>query len=722
MNDRPRRTSSLSPLSVVIFSLTLALALAITLGFRLLPSRYPARVGEVSAQTVKAPSRTAFVSKVKTKERQDQAVAVVGEVLVHDPEVKRKQINRVAEIDQRVSLLRSSEQLSQEQRLQSVRQMGDVELSPNAATMILGLSEEQWRGVVAETVRLVNEILDERLSAAQATVARERVAERTNPSLSAAQRAVVTELAKGLIRPNLLVDETMTEQQRQLARQSVEPVQVTIEKGETIVRDGEVVDALSLEKLEAVGLLKPQMEWPDVAGVSFLSLLLSLVLGWYILAFKPQALANWRRLALLGVVVVGAVLAAKLIIPGRELYYYLFPLAAAPMLVATLLEVQLAIVVTAILGVLASYVGAGSLELVVVYVVGGVAGILGVGRADHINRFFLAGGGVALATFLASAAFWLMIPERSLGRLGWLAVASAGNGVLSASLTVGIFALLGFVFGIATSLHLMELAQPNHPLLQRLSLEAPGTYHHSVVVGNLAGRAAEILGADALLVRVGCYYHDIGKMIRPWAFVENQIAGQNVHDRLDPETSASIIASHVSEGLTLAQKHRIPAKVRDFITEHHGTRLITYFYHRAAQDEASVDPGPYSYDGPRPHTKETGIVMLADSVEAAVRSSEDQSPEEVDLLVDKMVGERLAEGQLDDCDLTLRDIDLIRASFKDTLKGIYHRRIEYPEITPRQPFPIAWARKWRGGGEAPASPSGEMDNRDSKGGSSKSAP
>lgn len=699
----------------------MAVALTLVLGFRLLPSRYPSRVGEVSAQTIKAPSRTTFVSKVKTEERQEQAVASVGEVLVYDPEIKRKQINRATEIDQRVSLVRSIEQLSREQKIQSIRQMGDVELSANAAALVLGFDEEQWRGVVAETVRLVNDFLGVSLSSTQATAAKEQVEGRVSASLSSAQRLVATELVRGLIRPNLIVDQAMTERQRQLARQNVEPVQVTLEKGETIVRDGEVVDELGLEKLEAAGLSKPQVQWQDVASVSFLSLLLSLVLGWYIYAFQPAALANWRRMTLFAVVIVGAVLAAKLIIPGRELYYYLFPLAAAPMVVATLLDVQLAIVVTAIMSVLVSYVGAGSLELVVVYMVGGVAGILGVGRADRINRFFLAGAGVALATFLAGMAFWLMVPERTLSHLAWLAAVSLGNGALSASLTVGIFALLGFVFGIATSLHLMELAQPNHPLLRRLSLEAPGTYHHSVVVGSLAERAAEIVGADALLVRVGCYYHDIGKMVRPWAFVENQIPGQNVHDRLDPKTSAQLISAHVTDGLALAQKHRIPAKVRDFIVEHHGTRLITYFYHRATQDGEDVDPGPYTYSGPSPHGKETGIVMLADSVEAAVRSSEDQSPEDIDRLVDKIIEERLAEGQLDHCDLTLRDINLIRGSFKETLEGIYHRRIEYPEVAPRQPLPIAWARRWREGGEPAPPPLGNGNDKGAKGGESGSA-
>jgi len=256
------------------------------------------------------------------------------------------------------------------------------------------------------------------------------------------------------------------------------------------------------------------------------------------------------------------------------------------------------------------------------------------------------------------------------------------NGLLSSSLTVGFFSLLGRVFGITTTLQLLELSDPTQPLLRRLLNEAPGTYHHSIMVGNLAERAAERVGADPLLVRVGAYYHDIGKLARPYFFIENQFDGRNVHDTLDPKTSARIVAAHVRDGVELAEKHKLPPRVREFITEHHGTRLVTYFYSRASQEgDGKVDASQYSYPGPKPHSKESAIVMLADSVEAVVRSTKDHSAENIAALVRKVVAERVSEGQLDECDLTMRDMDEIVKAFITILIGMYHPRIEYPPST-----------------------------------------
>jgi len=219
------------------------------------------------------------------------------------------------------------------------------------------------------------------------------------------------------------------------------------------------------------------------------------------------------------------------------------------------------------------------------------------------------------------------------------------------------------------------------PLLRRLQDEAPGTFHHSIIVGNLAERAAHLIGADALMVRVGCYYHDIGKLVQPGFYIENQMGGDNPHDNLDPFTSARIISEHVRSGMELARRYRLPPAIRAFVPEHHGTRLVAFFYRKAAQSDPDVDTEPFTYPGPKPQSKETAIVMLADSTEAVVRASEDRSPERIDALVDSVLAERLAEGQLDESDLTLREIKAIGESFKATLRGVYHPRIQYPEPT-----------------------------------------
>jgi putative nucleotidyltransferase with HDIG domain len=230
----------------------------------------------------------------------------------------------------------------------------------------------------------------------------------------------------------------------------------------------------------------------------------------------------------------------------------------------------------------------------------------------------------------------------------------------------------------------MELAQLNSPLLRRLQDEAPGTFHHSVIVANLAERAADLIGADSLLVRVGCYHHDIGKVLQPGYYVENQLGGDNPHDNLDPERSATIIRQHVTNGLELAQQHGLPARVQAFIPQHHGTRLVPYFYRQATEKGMVIDEKAFRYPGPRPQTRETAIVMLADSIEAMVRASADRSPGRIDAIVEEVIAERLAEGELEECDITLRDLRTVASSFKQTLSGVYHPRIEYPEPTPQE--------------------------------------
>jgi putative nucleotidyltransferase with HDIG domain len=240
---------------------------------------------------------------------------------------------------------------------------------------------------------------------------------------------------------------------------------------------------------------------------------------------------------------------------------------------------------------------------------------------------------------------------------------------------------LGLLFGITTRLQLLELAQLTQPLLRRLQEEAPGTFHHCLLVATMGERAATEIDADALLVRVGAYYHDIGKLAQPHMYIENQADGANPHDSLDPKESAVLIQDHVYRGIELARQERLPLQVRAFVPEHHGTRLVTYFYRKAARLDPQIDPADFTYSGPRPQSRETAIVMMADSCEAVVRSSQQRDLETIDRLIDAVINERLGEHQFDDCDLTLRQLRTIGSSFKVTLRGVYHPRIEYPEPT-----------------------------------------
>jgi hypothetical protein len=379
------------------------------------------------------------------------------------------------------------------------------------------------------------------------------------------------------------------------------------------------------------------------------------------------------------------ILAAKLMVSDQSLLSYLLPTAALSMLLTVLLDPQLALTVTVLFSVVVGFMAGGSLELAVYALLGGLIASLSLSKVEKLNVFLRAGAYIALANLAVILVFHLPKQDYDAVQLLTLAGFSLLNGGLSASLTLAGFYLLGTLFDITTSLQLMELARPTHPLLRELLLKAPGTYHHSILVSNMAEEAAGRIGADALLARVGAYYHDIGKIIRPYFFVDNQVEGMNVHEHLDPRTSAQIVISHVKDGLELAKKYRLPSKIRDFIPQHQGTSLATYFYRQALESEGEeINEEDFRYPGPKPQTKETAIVMLADSCEAAVRAERPASLEEIEELVRKVISNKVLAGQLDECDLTLRDLDEIREAFISILQGVFHPRVKYPEEVARE--------------------------------------
>jgi hypothetical protein len=345
-------------------------------------------------------------------------------------------------------------------------------------------------------------------------------------------------------------------------------------------------------------------------------------------------------------------------------------------------DTEIAIVVTALLSLMVGFIAGGSLEFVLYAFVGGVVSSLRLWRIERLNAFLWAGVYGGLSNLSVVLIFRILEQDHDILGTFQIAGASVANAVLGMSLTLGGFFLFSNVLKITTSLQLLELGRPTHPLLRELLLKAPGTYHHSLMVGNLAEQAAQAVGGNPLLARVGAYYHDVGKVLRPYFFAENQTDGENPHDRLDPETSAQIITSHIKDGLQLAKKYGLPREIRDFIPQHHGTAMSSYFYHRAREQAESgtmTHEERFRYPGPRPHSREAAILMLADEAEAASRANRPASVDEIEELVESLVRNRMDNGQLDESDLTLRDLQKIEETFVSVLQGIYHPRIKYPE-------------------------------------------
>jgi putative nucleotidyltransferase with HDIG domain len=669
-------------LRAILSGLAFVLVVSSILIFEFMPvGRIILDEGDVSDSDIRAPREITYASQTLTEEAKDRAAAAVKDT--YDPpdaRVARQQVTKARQILDYVDSVRQDSYARPEQQGQWIEAIPDLSLPTAIIDQILSLSEENWQAVQAETVSVVDEAMSEEIRESQLDQARRTVSTLVDLDLSEVQAGIVSELARDLIKPNSFYNAEKTDEAKQLARESVTPVSRTIAEGEIILREGDIVTPLDVEALSALGLRQAEIEWQGVVGTIIFVLLITIVLGLYLVRFRPEYWVRWPHMLLLLFLLVLFILTGKLMVSDQTTLSYLLPTAALSMLLTVLLGPQLAITATVLFSMIVGFMAGGSLEPATYALVGGLIASLSLSRVEKLNAFFWAGVYVALANLAVVLVFRLPKQDYDAVRLLTLAGLSLINGGLSASLTLAGFYLLGTLFDITTSLQLMELARPTHPLLRELLLKAPGTYHHSILVSNMAEEAAGRIGADALLARVGAYYHDIGKTTRPYFFVDNQMGGVNVHERLDSHTSAQIIISHVQDGLDLAKKYHLPHKVRDFIAQHHGTSLATYFYRQALESEGDqVNEEDFRYPGPKPQSKEIAIVMLADNCEAAVRAERPDSLEGIEELVRKIIGSKVLDRQLDECDLTLRDLDQVRAAFADILQGVFHPRIKYPE-------------------------------------------
>lgn len=493
-----------------------------------------------------------------------------------------------------------------------------------------------------------------------------------------------------MLRPTRIFDAAATRAARRREADSVQPIYRNIARGDVIVRRGERVTEEHIARFQALDLQRPHIDFPTAFSLCLLCFGLVALTGVYLSQFHRRVFAALSSLVLLSIIVCAAVLLMRITgmmlglkLSGTQLGYTgMICSATAAMLVAVLVNPSIALFVAALMAVITGVMVNNELRFTVLALVSGFVGVHVV--ADIRDRAGLLRAALVLSLVNAVAGLLLsgitsagLLAEGAIG-LAWGVI----GGIVSAFLFALGAAALERPFRVTTHLTLLELSDPNKPLLKRLAMEAPGTYAHSIVVGNLAEAAAEAIGADALFARVASYYHDIGKMIRPQFFVENQQRG-NVHNRMTPSLSRLVVTSHVKDGVELAEQHRLPAPVIDIIKEHHGTCLIKYFYHQATL-AGTEGAGPaleyqFRYDGPRPRTKESGIIMIADAAEAASRTLEKATPGRLRELIERIVRDRLADGQLDDCELTFKDLEKIIASFTRTLTGMLHGRIDYPD-------------------------------------------
>jgi len=678
VTDTPLRRTA----RALLFALLLSAAWSITFIFYTFPERVQVVVGEPSPRDIKSPRQITYISEVKTNEARLAAMAAVKAIYSGpDMTVASQQLRRLQEIIDYITAIRYDSFANQETKVQLLCEVPALHLTPDAALRILALDEDEWRTVSAESSRVLDLIMREEIRNDQPLEAGYLVQRFMTHSLPIQQQAIVKNLVQNLIVPNSYYDFKQTQASREAARNAVQPVHWTILEGESILREGEIVSDLALEKLQVLGLLNTGTLWQDKVSMILFSVTLVIALSVYVVRTQPLLLSRPRRQLLLTLMLILVGLAARTTVTGHTVTPYLFPVAAVTMLTAILLDVQLAMVVSGIVALLIGFSAGGSIELVIYAFVGGMVAALAVWRTEHLGAFIRATVYVALANITIILIFHLRTRAHDAVGLLQLMTAGIGNAIISSVSTFAAFSFIGRLFGITTSLQLLDLARPTHPLFRQLLLKAPGTYHHSILISNMAEQAAEAIGADVLLSRVGSYYHDIGKIPRPYFFAENQNEGENPHDKLDPKTSAEIIIAHTTDGLALARKYNLPDRVRDFIPEHHGTCLVSYFYQQANRENGAevVLEEDFRYPGPKPQSRETAIVMLADSVEAAVRATKPTTQADIERTIRQIIDNRLMDGQLDECDLTLKDLDKIREAFTTVLQGVFHPRIQYPE-------------------------------------------
>jgi putative nucleotidyltransferase with HDIG domain len=676
-------------------SLLLIAAVSVILGLDVLPAQPQLVLGKPAPMLVLAPRTGQYPSDFLTKQQRDAAQAAV------EPQYDFTSVSAATVAAQQARLLdqRSAAAdaafslgVSAEQRATI---LADTlpDLGTPEHTILIGLTPVRWKAVRAEAARVLDTLERAELRDSETAVIRAGVADRMAGDLNADERRLAAALIAPLVVPNSSYSTQLTAVARTRAAEGVAPVVKTWEKGETVVRDGDRVDAVAFEAISYFALNKGGVDVARLVGFGVLSVLVIALLLLWTWRFRREFWHRNNVLLLLSLLLLVSVFALKLT-AGRAWLPYAMPVAAVGMLLTVLLDSGAAMVLTALLAVLAAAVNGGGLELAAYTLLGGIAGIVTVRRGDRLAAFVQAGVAVFIVDTLVVVTFALLGDQDMRGILELTAAAAVAAGGAAVA-TVGSLAVVGSVFGILTVFQLLELANPSQPLLRRLLVETPGTYHHSLMVGNLAERAAEAIGADGLVARVAAYYHDIGKLSNPAAFIENQAGMDNLHDELDPETSAQLLKGHVSAGIDTAYKAKLPKALIAFIPQHHGTAVMSYFYARARDAAAApfggvetsegrkaadaVDVRRFRHGGPKPQSREAAIIMLADSVEASVRSLASRDEAAIRAMVARIFDERLADNQFDECDLTLRDIEKIREAFVGQLLGMYHQRVAYPQ-------------------------------------------
>jgi len=658
--------------------------LIVVLPISLRPTPSLLNIGDVAFQDIRAPRSFSYVSEYLTEIARNEAEKTVAPIyLPADPAISRKQIETLKNLLSYISTIRIDTFADQQQKVEDIQAIEMITISEDTASVFVNLSDERWELIQAESLFILEEVMRNSIREEQVSGIQRNLSPQIGFEFNEQETLIISEMVSQLIITNSLYSNERSAEAINLARELIDPISNSYAAGEIIINSGEVIDALKREALQELGYTEPKNKTYDYISAGLLIIVLVSMNYLYVRRVKQTRGHIIDGLPIITILFFLFLFTARIVIPNHTILPYLFPIAAFGLTISSVFDYETGLISSLSLSILAAYNQPNSIDLAVYYFIPSAISIFILGRGRRINIFFISGLALSISGSAIVISYRLLSSYLDLSGAGSLIGSAFVNGIGSISLALLFQFLLSQALGKTTALQLMDLSRPDHPLLQELLIKAPGTYQHSLQVANLAEQAARVIKGDSLLTRVGALYHDVGKSLDPSFFIENQPPGQmDTHEDMDPVITAATIIQHVTDGIKLAKKYRLPPQVQAFILEHHGTTITRYQYNQAVTDAGGkefVEASLFQYPGPIPQSKETALLMLADGCEARMRSESPETIDEVLAVVEKSIAYYVKNGQLDNADLTLFDIQKVIKSFTRTFRNTYHHRIKYPD-------------------------------------------
>jgi len=655
------------------------------------PSSFDLATGSVAGDTIVAPRAITFENEAATERTRVASADAVPRVYDFDAAIMPRVVKNLngwfdtfgaIEAQEKAQAQSAGRPYDPARVAQQAAVLANFPKIPESTlTMMAGMADDRVAVMRAAVVASLSRVMEANVSEATIATDRERLGSVLETlSLRSDEMMVGEAISGSFLEPNNIYNNEKTQEARARAASDVQPVMVTIQNGQTIVAPGQIVDDEDVAALKALGLTEQGRKYGAIVGLGLLALVEVLILVFYIRRFERKVKPSRSLQFVTATLILFFCLMAR-VAASEPLSPLLVPMAALGMLGTFLLGTRLAVIMVMISSANLAVVSGSDPQYVVVALFGGLVGAFLVTNVSQRRELVWAGlitGAVVIATAVAAG----QLTESSFSRAGGAIAWGAANAVLAVGVTGALLTFYEMLLNLPTPLKLLELADPTRPLLKELMMRAPGTYNHSIIMGNIAETAAEAIGANPLLARVGAYYHDIGKLNRPDYFIENQFHVKNPHDRLTPGLSRLAITAHVKDGVQLANEEGLPQEIIDIIREHHGTTILAYFYHKAKElqevREGRIDEETYRYAGHKPTSREAAIVMLADSVEAAVHSLKNPTMRNIKNVIRDIFDQRLRDGQLSESRMTFTDLERIRKVFEKSLRGFGATRVAYP--------------------------------------------